>query len=39
MPMSLFTAGDKAGTGRSNAVRFLCESRGLLCLGNPISQA
>jgi hypothetical protein len=39
MPLSHFTAGDKAGTGRSNAVRFSCESRGLLCQGNPISQA
>jgi len=39
MPMNLFTAGAGCGTGKSTAVRFLCQSRGLLCLGNPISQA
>ena len=37
MPNILFTAGAKGGTGKSTAARFL--SRGLLCLGNPISQA
>jgi len=38
MPMNLFTAGARCGIGKSTTVRFPCESRGLLCQGNPISQ-